>query len=353
MDIRDFIRGGSVAATLLALAACSGDSGTSTGHLTIGLTDGPVDEANVHEVVVAFTGLELKPAGDGPPLGPFEFEPSSCNVTSTDPDVCLIDLLLLEGEMRELIFSDSVPAGNYEWIRLLVNAERNVMDSYLVTDQGTCALYIPSGAERGLQIINSITVLTDGSFDYTLDFDVRKSLTAPPGQDGTPDPATLQEHCAQNYYLKPVLRIVNTTEAGSIAGTVSAALFDPGSVCTLDGEGNPENAVVYVFADDGDPNTPIVADDIDDEDDGYPSPVTTATVKYNSDGPTYEYEAGFLAEGQYLAALTCTANADDPIANEFNPDSDPPELGEFSFIGDGIEVPVIAGETANGDFPQE
>ena len=65
MRIRTFIRGGSIAATLLALAACGGsDSGNSTGQLTIGLTDGPVEGAT--KVIIAFAGLELKAAGEEP-----------------------------------------------------------------------------------------------------------------------------------------------------------------------------------------------------------------------------------------------------------------------------------------------
>ena len=48
--------------------------------------------------------------------------------------------------------------------------------------------------------------------DFTIDFDLRKSVVHPPGQGET-------------YLLKPVLRLVNNLEVGTIDGTVAAALL--------------------------------------------------------------------------------------------------------------------------------
>lgn len=62
----------------LALAACGG-SDNNDGALTVRITDSPIDHAT--EVVVVFTGVELKPAS-GPPFsidycGPNDL-PASC-----------------------------------------------------------------------------------------------------------------------------------------------------------------------------------------------------------------------------------------------------------------------------------
>ena len=53
-----------VAATLLGLAACGGDSGSGTGQLKLSVADAPVDGAQA--VVVNFTGVELTGNGGNP-----------------------------------------------------------------------------------------------------------------------------------------------------------------------------------------------------------------------------------------------------------------------------------------------
>src|SRR5262249_15182845 len=160
-----------------------------------GLTDGPVDSAL--EVVVAFTGIELKPAG-GSAMEVIPMDESACDDFDAATGTCSINLLDLVGTQRRVVFSESLPADDYEWIRLHVTAERDGMQSYIRNLDGTmCSLYVPSGSETGLKIVSGITVTANGVSDYTLDFDVRKSITNPPGLS---DPAAM---CGANYLLKP------------------------------------------------------------------------------------------------------------------------------------------------------
>ncbi len=322
-----------IACSALLAAGCGGGSGggDATGNLTLGLTDGPVESANA--VVVQFTGIEVKPT-DGPALDPFVLDETSCDMWDPATETCSINLLDLVGTDRRVVFSEELPAGDYAWVRLLVNAERNVMDSYLTTTDGMdCPLYIPSGSERGLQIVSGITVTANGASDYTLDFDVRKSVTNPPGLADSS--ASAMEMCSENYLLKPAIRIVDTTEVGAIAGLVDDSA---GSTleqnCTADeATGLYENVAVYVFED---PSDDVIPDDIDG-DDG--DPVTTATVAWNDVDEVYGYEAGFLLAGQYRVALTCSADADLPDSDEYDPTSEDPQ--EFGFIADqGVEVQV-------------
>ena len=70
--------------------------------------------------------------------------------------------------------------------------------------------------------------------NFTIDFDLRKSVIAPPGQ-------------APNYLLKPVLRMVDNLQVGAIAGTVDAAL--------VTADCSPQ---VYIFTGAG-----VVPDDLD------------------------------------------------------------------------------------------
>lgn len=257
------------ATALMFVAGCNSSDDDAMGTLTLGITDAPVDSAS--EVVVEFTGVSVKPA-EGQ-AEEFDFDSPR-----------QINLLDLQGNLSEDLISDaSVPAGEYEWVRLKVNAGRSDSDSYIVLDDGTRhSLFIPSGNETGLKLVQGFTVPANGSADFTIDFDLRKSVTNPQG--------------FAEYILKPALRLVDNTEVGSIAGTVDDAIASA-SDCS---------PAVYVF--EGSDAT------VDDEGSDN-APVTSASVEMNDSG-VFEYEVGFLTAGDYTAALTCDADADDPEADD-------------------------------------
>ena len=333
-----------VAALLAVVAGCSsGGGGSNTGTLTLGLTDGPVEGAN--DVVIAFTGIQLKPSG-GPAMDPIVMDAQSCDNFDAATGTCSINLLDLVGTKRRVVFSGKLPAGHYDWVRLMVAAERNVMDSYIDTLGGQqCSLYIPSGADTGLKIVSGITVTANGVSDYTLDFDVRKSITNPPGLAGA-DP-TLQ--CADNYVLSPAIRIVDT-QVGAIAGTVDAQqVLAKDMSCVQDNLGRYQNVAAYVFED-----TPgFMADDIDGDDpkadDGGLDPIATASVKWDDAQQTYAYEVGYLlAPATYHVALTCTADADYTTTNDYDPAN--PDANTFKFVAEQA-ADVAVDQTADGSFP--
>ena len=61
-----------------------------------------------------------------------------------------IDLLTLQGTTRALLLDgESVPAGDYEWMRLKVNADPAVRDSFVTIGGQECEMRIPSGADAG------------------------------------------------------------------------------------------------------------------------------------------------------------------------------------------------------------
>jgi hypothetical protein len=309
----------------------------------LGLTDGPVESA--FEVVVAFAGIELKPSG-GPALDPIPMDEAACDDFDAATGTCSINLLELTGTERKVVFRGALPAGEYEWVRLLVNAERDVMDSYLRLEQtgDMCSLWVPSGSQTGLKIVSGITVTANGVSDYTLDFDVRKSVTNPPGlafDDGAA--------CLENYILKPAIRIVDNTEVGAIAGSVDVALLEGDASCSFDAvSGYYENLAVYVF-EDFDETSPAVGDDLD-EDAGFPSPVTSASVVWDDTQLAYVYEAGFLiAPNDYHLALTCTADIDVTADDDYNPEL--PDAADFHFVAER-KVSVQVGMTADGSFPE-
>lgn len=261
------------------LAACNGASsggGTSgSGSMSLAVTDAPVDQANA--VVVQFSGVALKPAIGEEII--FNFDAPRT-----------IDLLRLQrGNSADLLDNQSVPAGRYESMRLLVNAQRNTADSYIVLADGSQhSLFIPSGSQAGLRLVSGFTVPLNGSASFTIDFDLRKSVVSPqaPGSD---------------FFLRPTLRIVDNGEVGNIAGTIDAATL--GDVSCRDPDPAQNSNIVYVFA-----GADVAPDDVDG---GIPDPVTTARAGADNNG-LFTYRAAFLPPGDYTIAFTCQAADDEP-----------------------------------------
>jgi hypothetical protein len=275
--------------TILAISSCGGSgggsSGAGTGTLSLQITDAAVDTAE--HVYVQFSGLEIQSA-DGKRTTLYYCEDPmdatkiivSADACTTPPKSKQIDLLALNGlVVNPLLQSYTLPAGHYEWIRLMVDTA-GTLDSYIVVSGTAHELTIPSGMQTGLKLIRGFDVPTGGSADFTIDFDLRKSVI----MTGTGE-----------YVLHPTLRMVNNVMVGTISGTVDPLLVTTG--CT---------PAVYVFA-----GSNVTPDDID----GIAAdPVTTATVKLDNMG-VYRYMSAFLETGSYTIAFTCDAVADDPLVD--------------------------------------
>lgn len=270
-------------AILLGLTACGGGgSDAGTGRFTLSVTDAPVDDAS--GVVVQFSGVAFKRAGA-----------QSETVQNLTPSPRQLDLLQYqEGRAALLLDGVTLPAGDYEWIRLIIDNEPNVRDSYLVRRTGEeCELRVPSGAESGLKLNRGFTLPADGSVALTIDFDLRKSIHAPPGQRGS------GVDCTQAYLMRPTLRIVEDANVGAIAGAVDSAL--------VTAECMPK---VYIFAGSG-----ATADDLEATAAGTDvDPVVVANVAVENGSTAYRYRAAFLPPGPYTAAFTC--GDDDPDADQ-------------------------------------
>lgn len=295
----DYVKLLAIACAGLLAAGCGGSDDPDGGGLRVALTDAPVDTATA--VQIQFSGIEIKPAG-GEAFRVGDFDPPKT-----------IDLLTLQDGTSEVLVDVDLAAGQYSWIRLMVNTSRDQdSPSRIVFPDDDYPLWIPSGNESGLKLVTGFIVPIGGVADFTIDFDLRKSIHKPGAQDGI-------------YYLRPALRLVDNALAGFITGKVDASLL------TFDG--GDDTCAVYVFAGAG-----TAPDDIDgDEGD----PLTTATVHLSDSDGLYHYRAAFLPEGPYTLALTCDATADDPGV-----DDDETVVG-FPEIRD---AEVTAGEHSVVDF---
>ncbi len=291
-----------VAATI-TLGACGGGGGDGpqTGQLSIAVTDAPIDEG-ITKVNVRFTGLELKPES-GPPIV----------IDFGEENERDIDLLQLQGEgSAYLMVDETVPAGRYPWVRLLVEAEKDVADSYIENSTGQHPLYIPSGDKTGLKLVSGFVVPAGGSADFVIDWNLAQAIHAPEGQDG-------------NYFLRPALRISDRAESGVIRGTVAPELIDENNEATCAG-GNR----VYLFARPDGEETAL--DDLDMVEDDRAEVLTTAKVEYSANSNAWEWVFGFVAPGSYTVAFTCSGMADDPAVDDYpEPANTVSPDGGFSF----------------------
>ncbi len=286
-----------LAVTSALVAGCNGSSsGSDTGRLSLNVTDAPVDSAS--KVVVSFSGVELQSGG------------SRTEILFDEPRT--IDLLALQGSnSANLLGGQELPAGEYQWMRLLVNAEQDsVLDSYIEFEDGSVQeLSVPSGSQTGLKLVRGFTLLAGGSADFTIDFDLRKSVVDPKG--------------GQGMHLKPALRLIDNAQSGTITGTVAGELI--ASACA---DASLDAGAVYAFV-----GSDAVADDVDGD---AGDPLTSALINENEG--VYSYELGFMPVGTYTLAYTCEAATDDP------------ESDDVIVFAEQANAEVVADQTTQADF---
>jgi hypothetical protein len=275
-----------VALALSCLAACGGGGSGGDGRVTVNITDAPVDVAQ--EVWVKITGVAFKPEGGAPEIVQ-NFAPRTLNL-----------LQYQQGDVAVLL--DDVPftAGSYQWLRLVIESEPNVRDSYVMVNGAECELRVPSGAESGLKMMRGFSIPADGSLALTIDFDLRQSLRAPPGQGSGTSGA-----CTQGYLMRPTLRLVDDANVGAISGTVSFEAGTPPEGCM------PK---VYLFS------GSVTPDDVEDgEVASDVDPLAVVGVSLPEGATSGTYRAAFIPAGSYTAAFTCSDDTEADETLEFAP----------------------------------
>lgn len=162
--------------------------------------------------------------------------------------------------------------------------------------------------------------------NFTLDVDLRRAITKPTNKD--------------YYLLRPAIRIVDNSKVGIIEGTISDSLIDD-ETCTSVMEGDTvQGNAVYLYTGRDAQTGDVFVDDqgaaIDSD-----NPVTTATVNYNSGNDAYEYQIGFVPEGDYTLAFTCQSLDDMPDTDD-----------NLTFSAQR-NVSVTAEQTEIADLPKE
>lgn len=308
VNVRNLYRIGLVLMSVALLFGCKGEQiGPGSGSLVLSITDAPVDTAE--QVVVEFSGVEIQPEnGD------------RIQITYANPKT--INLLALQGGLRATLIENlTLDVGGYSWIRLKVNAVEGDRDSYIVIGGNEFELHIPSGAQTGLKLNTPFHVNDGEILDFTIDFDLRKSVHQPVGQkDAGGNPI---------YYLRPTLRLLQTKSTGTISGVVNTQIFSDELNCSA----NEAGYAVYLFQGNVTP---------DDMDGIAPDPITTAMV---TAGNSYAYTLAYLEPGVYTIAATCMADLDAPDTD----DNEATDVPPVTFVH-AATVNVSAGVTTPYDL---
>jgi hypothetical protein len=192
-----------ILACVVVLFACGGGGGGSfSGTLSMAITDAkPALPAGIVQVLVTVDEVSVHRSGGGWTSLPLAQTPF------------MIDLLeFSDGNTTKLVPQVTLASGKYTQVRL------GVQSAMIITD---------TGAQIPVEIVSS-DVKTDKNFDFevtgggavvlTVDFDLSQSLVA---------------IGSNQYQLKPVLHIVTTTEAATIAGSISDTTFGTKNQATI------------------------------------------------------------------------------------------------------------------------
>lgn len=189
-------------AALLLLLGCNEESG----QLSLSLTDSSTDRYNA--VYVTIREVQVHKDGDS--------ENSWKTVASPEKTFNLLDL---SNGVREALGIASLEAGHYTQVRLLIgnqpDAEINILSqghpfaNYVIDadDNEYHKLKVPSGEQTGTKIVHEFDVSLNETTELILDFDASRSVVVA-GKSG-------------QYLLKPVIKILNTTEYAILNGQVS------------------------------------------------------------------------------------------------------------------------------------
>ena len=292
-----------VLASLSLLAACGGSSSDELQpqmtRFSLAISDAPVNEAKV--VMLCFSEIEL--TGNGIPNQSFTVGDDDAAAEANDecrdaqgtiiPNTRGVDLLLLDGAKSEALLTDAnIEAGNYGQLRLEI-----APGSYVELEDGMREpLQVPSNELK----LGSLTLAEGSSFSYTLEFDLRKALINPPGQNA--------------YLMKPTgLRLVNNTEIGHLTGQVAEGVLINNNCTVAPADASVPVAAVYLY-----PGADRPLDELaDNGGDNTYQPYASTNVYF--DGVSeYHYSIGFIQADNYTVALSCNVDDNPEAADDIS-----------------------------------
>ena len=188
-----------LAAVALA-AACGTETGPSTGQLQVRLADAACTDIASAEVWISQVFL----------IGGTDSTGVRIIVSDTAQHY---DLLTLQDGVTALLGTVTIPVGDYEQLRLVVDSAQLTLGGGLTFAGGatTVSLRTPSGAQSGIKVnFGGPITVTPGQTVLVADFDVCRSFVF-----------TGPASAPTGVLFKPVIHATVADVAGSIAGTVA------------------------------------------------------------------------------------------------------------------------------------
>ena len=261
-----------IALGTLGVAGCSDSSGTSTGQLTVRLTDAPFpfsDIARVDVYVVRVDARKTEPTDDEA-----ADESNMDQWTTVASPGTLVNLLDLAGGKTMNLGAATLATGTYDGFRLIIDPSQSVLT---LADGTHPDVKFPSAGQSGIKVkLDQPIELTEDGSVMTLDFDVGSSFV-------------MRGNNARNGFIfKPVVHAVAQDITGSVTGSVRANSATGAGV---------SGATVEVLT---------AGSLIDDADPAHI--VRTTSTDANGD-----YRIGFLLPGTYVVRAT------PPTASGFKP----------------------------------
>jgi len=272
-----------LAVLLIGLIGCG--VGGDTGRLSLSLTDAATDQYDA--VYVTIKEIEVHAADD----------PADSWTTVAAPNKTYNLLALANGVREDLGLAD-LTAGHYTQLRLIIGDEAdggvNILSqahpaaNYVIDTAGEDhELKIPSGLQTGVKIVQGFDIDENRTTELILDFDASKSVVVA-GRSA-------------KFILKPTIRVLSTTLASIISGSVTSAA-DQSAI-----EGAIVSAQVY----------DATAADVKDQ-------VVVQTSTVSSETGAY---ALFIAPGTYNLVA-----------------------GKLGFASSAVEIATEPGQTPTQDF---
>lgn len=302
----NLIRFGILVASL-ALAACGGGSGGSsdTGTITVGVTDGPMEEAQ--ELVLHVTHID------------FGHENGDVTRVMLGGGPADLDIMAYQnGVTHELIDHASLPAGHYSWVELGIDPDQSHIG-------------LQGGGHYGLELRDPEVMRIHQEFDirsgvheeFVMDFDLRQGV---------------QRHhmggmMGDRYELHSGMRFIHAEDSGGIMGAIDDSLID---INHPDCDPAPGGNWAYLFA-----GNAVQPDDLAESDsDGLAGPLVTDRVELHPGTGEYRYHFAFLPAGSYRVAFSCSSEWDESGDEDYPVDPD----GQFDFQALSEPIAVVAGQ---------
>jgi hypothetical protein len=189
-----------------AVAACSDSSGTGTGLLTVRLTDAPFPFSEVARVDVFVVRVDAKTASTTEEEAADEANHDGWTTVAT-PNA-LINLLDLGSGKTMNLGATTLPTGNYQSFRLILNTDKSTIT---LKDETTPPIFFPSAGHSGIKVnLDEPIQLTEDGSVMTLDFDIGRSFVM------------RGNNAANGFNFKPVISAVAQDITGSASGSVHA-----------------------------------------------------------------------------------------------------------------------------------